>query len=716
MAANVILVEAAPRNPADGQAVTVRLAGGGSVMPYRYGGHGWRAGIVQLPTIVASVDFKGDDLGGGGVTEALVLRWAAPDDDALAELAAYHWIDAAITVRVGPEDHGLPPVLVTGKVLKANAQAGVLELALAEPIADLKKPVLTDRFAGTGGVEGPLEWEDRIRPRAWGRVFNLRGEAIDTANNIYCFGDPHRSWQAFDQVRDKGAAAAQLDHLEWQGTVAATFVALQEAAAPQGGGVACPSIACVKWWTQPAGALCADIRGEIGAGYVETAPAIAERIAASVATIPFAPGTVAAAAMIRPAAVGLFVNDESVTVAELLDQLLGDVSLIWVLGDGAITLRPWAWGPSVASAVSEEVSRRTTFKPMSKRKLGYRRNQHVMSRDAIAGIVLATDVIFEDGETVEALQPAAPGATPGAPDGWIIGGTLDPQTGTVEGGLPAEEVLADAEAVQLESLIAAAQAEIARIRDRALMYGEDGADVRTRFRREANARMALAAIVTIVQARLGNVDASVEQLLEAFTDGDEGYARFLLRAQVDEDGQPTSIVGIEGLAGAGGSILKFVADVIQFIHPVTAVPLIYFDTAEGKMKAEAVEVDTLKVNTAVIPVRSTATATLIGVGSGAAWQTALECSIVMPKPGVIEADFLARQSFSSGDQNWAFELLINGIVVFAVNGGRTQDSIPMAGSATVSAGTHTATARWRAADSVTVTTRQMRLKGYPATE
>lgn len=324
--------------------------------------------------------------------------------------------------------------------------------------------------------------------------------------------------------------------------------------------------------------------------------------------------------------------------------------------------------------------------------------------------------LYPDGTPIEDLRPAAPGATPGTPDGWVIGGTLDPQTGTVEGGLPAEEVLADAEAVQLESLVAAAQAEIGRIRDRALMYGEDGADVRTRFRREANARMALAAIVTLVQARLGNVDASVEQLLEAFTDGEEGYARFLLRAQVDEDGVPTSIVGIEGLAGAGGSILKFVADVIQFIHPVSGVPLIYFDTAEGKMKAEAVEVDTLKVNTAVIPVRSTATATLIGVGSGAAWQTALECSIVMPKPGVIEADFLARQSFSSGDQNWAFELLINGIVVFAVNGGRTQDSIPMAGSATVSAGTHTATARWRAADSVTVTTRQMRLKGYPATE
>lgn len=398
MAAPVILVEAQPRRTSDGATVTVRLAGGGGVLPYRYAGLGWSAGLAGLPTIVASIDFKGDDLGGGGVSQAMVLRWAPTRSDRLAELAAHHWIDAAITVRMGPEG-AMPPVLLTGKVLRGTAQGGVLEITLADPAADLKKPVLTERFAGTGGLEGPIEWEDRIKARAWGRVFNLQGDVIDKANNIHCFGDPSRPWQAFDAVRDKGAAAAQIVVLPWQGTAAATFAALQAAAAPQGGGVVCPSIACVKWWTQPAGALCADIRGEIGTGYVETAPEIAQRVAAVVSAVPFAAGTVAAAKAIRNIPVGWFVGDEATTAAQVLDQILGDVSLMWLLGDSEITIRPWTWGVSVVSATSHEVSRRTTFKPVAKRKLGYRKNQHVMSRDAIAGIVLATDVVFDNGES-----------------------------------------------------------------------------------------------------------------------------------------------------------------------------------------------------------------------------------------------------------------------------------------------------------------------------
>ncbi len=440
MAAPLILAEVKPRRTSDGAPVTVRLAGGGGTLPYRYAGVGWSAGIAGLPTIVASIDFKGDDLGGGGVSQAMVLRWTPSRPAMLAELAALHWLDAEITVRLGVEG-SMPPVLLTGKVLRATAQAGMLEITLADPAADLKKPVLTARFAGTGGLEGPIEWEGRIKPRAWGRVFNVQGDAIDVANSVYCFGDPARPWLAFDAVRDKGAAAAQLSVLAWQGSAAATFTALMAATAPQGGGIVCPSIACVKWWTQPAGALCADIRGEVGTGYVETAPEIAERVAAVVSTVPFAAGTVAAAAAKRPIPIGWLVADESNTAAQVLDQILGDVSLMWLLGDTEINIRAWEWGASVARARSHEVSRRTTFKPVSKRKLGYRRNQHVMSRDAIAGIVLATDVVFDDGVTAEDLKPAAPGATPGAPGGTIVGGVLDPVTGGVIGGVEAGELV-----------------------------------------------------------------------------------------------------------------------------------------------------------------------------------------------------------------------------------------------------------------------------------
>lgn len=403
MAAPLILVEAQPRNAATGAVVTMRLAGGGGTLPYLYAGQHWRAGLTGLPTIVASIDFDGTDLGTGSVPQAMNLRWAPASSAALAELAALHWADAAITVRIGPEG-AYPPVLTAGKVLSVSAPDGQLAIALADPAGDLKKPILVDRFAGTGGIEGPVELEGRIKPRAWGRVFNVEGFVLDGANNIYCFGDPARMWDSFVSVRDKGATAAALTVLGWQGSVAATFAALQAAAAPQGGGVACPSIACVKWWTQPSGALCADIKGENAGGYVETAAEVAQRIAATVSTVPFAAGTVAAAVAARPAPVGWYQAEENGTAAAALDSILSDVSLLWVLNDDQIVIRKWEWTASVASARSIDVSRRQTFKPVTRRRLGYRRNQHVMNRDAIAGIVLATDVILDDGTTAQDLQ------------------------------------------------------------------------------------------------------------------------------------------------------------------------------------------------------------------------------------------------------------------------------------------------------------------------
>lgn len=404
MTAPLILVEAQPVEISAGSALTVRLAGGGGAEPSYYFGQHWRRGITGLPTIVASIAFDGKDLGTGSVPQAMTLRWAPSGSAALAEIAALHWLDAAITVRIGAAP--TPPVLTTGKVIDATTSDGVLTLALSDPAADLKKPILKDRFLGAGGIEGPPEWQGKIKRRAWGRVFNLEGECIDTAHQIYCFGDPTRPWAEISTVRDKGATAASLTLLPWQGTVAATFAALQSATAPVGGGVVCPSIACVKWWTQPAGSLCADVKGEIGSGYVETAPAIVERIVAAVSLLPFAPGTVAAAIAARPAVVGWVAEDETGMGFAAMDALLGDVSLLWLIDNDQIVLREWVWGPAVASARSLDVSRKASFRPVSSRRLGYRRNHHVMTRDAIAGIVLATDVMFEDGSTAANLQAA----------------------------------------------------------------------------------------------------------------------------------------------------------------------------------------------------------------------------------------------------------------------------------------------------------------------
>lgn len=400
MPSKVILIDASPRRANDGVAEAVRLAGGGGQFPYYYNGQHYRAGVVQLPTIVTAITFDGGDFGAGGVPQAAELQWAASRKADLAAIANYFWIDAPITVRIGDENSvgTLPAVTITGKVLSATVDGGVVKLQLSDPAADLKKPLLTSRFGGTGGVDGPVEWDGRIKPRVWGRVWNLEGERIDPANNVYCFADPARPIQSFDALRDKGAPAAAINVLAWQGSVAATFTALQAAVAPQGGGVACPSIACVKWWTQPAGALTADLKGEIGAGYVETTAQIVQRLVQAGPNTPFAAGTIAAAQAARPAPVGWVAQDDNTGTASMIEELLGNSSLLWLLNaSGEIAIREWAWGAGVASGVSQSVKRTSMFAPVGTRKLGYKRNETQMARGDLAGLVLADDVVGTDG-------------------------------------------------------------------------------------------------------------------------------------------------------------------------------------------------------------------------------------------------------------------------------------------------------------------------------
>lgn len=575
MAAPVILLELQPRRASDGVPVTVRLAGGGGTKPYFYFDEHWRAGIAGLPTIISSLDFPGNDLGVGGVPQALQLSWRPSRNSDLAEWANYIWTDAPFTLRIGPES-APPPIELSGKVLEASTDTGALLIALSDAAADLKRPLLVNRYAGTGDLEGPSEWEGVIKRRVWGRAFNIKGELIDGAHWIYAFGDSSFPWAAFDVVRDKGAPAApsDLEFLAWQGTEAATLTALRAAEAPQGGGVLCPSICCVKWWTEAAGDLCADIRGEYtGAGYVETAPAIAERIVGARSAIPFAAGTIAAAAAARPGIAHFVADDESTTIGSALDELLGDVSMLWVLNaNDAIELRPWSWGAPVAQGRSVEVKRRKIHKPVKSRRLGYRRNNHVMSRGDIAGIVFATDVAFADGSTAEDLKPAEGGATRGAPAGTpvagipaedvadTIGEVKDPDTGLAAQKVRIDEILVDVGELidtygsTASAAASAAAAEAAKLAAQGAETNANGyAGAAAASAASADASEAGAASSALVAAQWGNDARWAAQPNRGFDFGLDGWACFTSGAIV---GSPPPIgdlpAGVVAAAGYWG--------------------------------------------------------------------------------------------------------------------------------------------------------------------
>ncbi len=390
-------VTATPRVAATGAATTVRLAGGGDVAPYYRGGNHYRAGIVTLPRYRAQLGFDENGWTGGTVPQTGNIIFKPGQPSLADELAALYWMDAPITVETGLEG-GAVAVELTGTVASVAVVDGALVIELADLSKALDKPVVTARFAGTGGAEGGGEAKGRVKRRSWGRVFNIEGRILDKANNVFEFGDPAFPWQQWDVLRDKGRAAAPAPAvLAWQGSVAATLTALKASAPAQGSGVVAPSIACAKWWTQPAGPLTADVRGEIGTGYVETAPEIAARIS----TVAGGPGFANAGTMaaLRAGAAGLHIGDENETAAEALDRLLGGVSLLWVLeATGSIRLREWTFGAPVETVIARSVSRRRSFPPVETRRLGYQRAHRIHSDGEIAAVLLIEDVDGLQGE------------------------------------------------------------------------------------------------------------------------------------------------------------------------------------------------------------------------------------------------------------------------------------------------------------------------------
>lgn len=434
----VVLVEAGPADARTGAPVAVRLAGGGT-RAFDQLGHGdWLAGVAGPPRIVAGFGFAAGGWTGGAIPQTAMVVFSPAERDTLAALARHYWDEAP--VRVWTADDGATPALaIDGTVATAPIGPGGLTLTIAGMAAALSRPLVTARFAGTGGLEGDADATGGDKRRSWGRVFNVEARLLRKASNRYEVGDPAFPLQAIPAVRDKGREGA-LAAIGWQGSTEATLAALEAAEVPRGGAVVAPSIAQLRWWTQPAGPLTVDVLGEIGAGYVETVATIADRIVAAAAG-GMAVQDLASADRLRPGAAGIHVTAGE-TAAQALDRLLLGASLLWIAdAAGSVTLLPWAisgalaaeaWAPGAPASPawtsagmaprawapaarperlrSRAVERVATFPPVRSRRVGYRRNHRPHSPAEIAADILAGDVRFPDGATAEQLQPAEAGA------------------------------------------------------------------------------------------------------------------------------------------------------------------------------------------------------------------------------------------------------------------------------------------------------------------
>lgn len=390
--ARTVLIEASPRRASDGAAIDVRLAGGG-VRPYTHRGFvDWRSGVTSDTRFATDLGFDQSGWTGGSIPQTGTIAFYPADKAYLSELASHLWIGAPITIR-GGDDELLTPAWIlelSGTVAAMNVREGALSIVVADLGRKLDDRALKARFAGTGGLEGIAEAEGRYKRRSFGRVHNVEGRVLNKAANIYEFGDPAFPLQAFDAVRDKGREGPISAIAE--PTAQQTYDALVASTPPAGGAVVAPSIACVKWWTQPSGPLTADLLGEIATGatpndYSENPIRLAKKLLATVPGGPAITGGVAEAA--RAIVCGLHIDDDE-TIAEALSRLLLGVSLTWVLEPaGGILVREISFASPVETVpIVGTVERVTSYRPVKSRKVGYMRNHRIHASGEISAAVL----------------------------------------------------------------------------------------------------------------------------------------------------------------------------------------------------------------------------------------------------------------------------------------------------------------------------------------
>lgn len=515
--ARTVLIRATVIDPTTRLPVTVRLAGGG-VKPYTHlGAEDWLAGVVSLPLLSAALGFDQNGWTGGTVPTTGAISFSPASSAGLTAIGRLFWIDGQIEVLIGDDEAATIAfrTFLKAKVAKQEVTSGTLNLTVSDMSGDLAKPLASARFAGTNGIEGDAAVEGRTKRRSFGRVFNVEGRVLNAADNIYEFGDPAFPLSSFDAVRDKGRAAPPdyVSLVTWQGTVGDTLIALRSSTPRAGGAVVAPSIACVKWWTQPAGPLTADIRGEGGSSYPTTAATIAAYIVASITDM-----KVSNAALIdplRPAICGIHVDDANETAAQTLDRLLLGVSLVWIVDAvGGVSLSEFsfkaapagaaAYGASTSKSaahafggagaswqsagsfrvdlISQTVTRKDVFRPVQSRRLGFQRNYRQHTDGEISEAIR-----YDDGTLIDALQPLTAGAdnTAASDTGQTVDSALNAD-GTVKQdkvttGAIATSAVQQTRVARLAADVSIAQNAIVTVASLTFLKEEEDSDVKVTF-------------------------------------------------------------------------------------------------------------------------------------------------------------------------------------------------------------------------------------------
>ena len=258
----------------------------------------------------------------------------ANSDGGLDAWLNYSFDGRAVTIRSG--DGGAYPAafhtLLVATIESAEASLDKFILRLKDKQQVFILPALTARYAGNNSLPNGLEGtstdlKGKVKPRTFGKVFNVPPPLVNTAKLTYEVGP----CQSISSVYDRGLALTP-------GADFATSTLLQAASPAASTYVTCFAEGYFRLGSTPAGQITADVAQGTAAAN-RTVGQIVKQLAlnAGLTAGEISSADVAALDVVAPQTVGIWLSDES-SFAQEMDRVVASVGAYYGF-DGAGVLR-----------------------------------------------------------------------------------------------------------------------------------------------------------------------------------------------------------------------------------------------------------------------------------------------------------------------------------------------------------------------------------------
>jgi hypothetical protein len=247
-----------PLDPATGNRVSIYVSSINDAATGRLvnglNGNVWVPAITQAPTVSISV-WNGDFQNSVSLGSASLPINMQAVKDVFPSADTYYWETAPVTIYAEQPGTAWPWTqrfkgLVTGYGRKAQ----VLTLTAQVDTKALEANVLTQAYAGTGGIEGDSSLKNKLKPLIFGWASNVEPILIDTVNNVYQFcayGAIEGVTTLYERGSDFGASVGDF----------ANYTALVAATIPPGKWGTCLASGLIRLGAPAYGVITGDVKG-----------------------------------------------------------------------------------------------------------------------------------------------------------------------------------------------------------------------------------------------------------------------------------------------------------------------------------------------------------------------------------------------------------------------------------------------------------------------